>query len=102
MTSLDPHSGETQVALNWADDDLPDPHLDTYRIYAGATPGGEGASPIATDGVLTYSELLCPATTRYYQVSTVVDGVEGPWSNEVQVTVPPLGAPMLTVVSAKV
>jgi titin len=99
-TSLDPDSGLTRIALNWSDNDLPSNSVDSYRVYAGATPGGEAASPIASGPALTYSELLYPATTRYYQVSTVVDGVESPRSSEVKVVVPPLAAPVLSLAAS--
>jgi fibronectin type 3 domain-containing protein len=56
----------------------------SYNIYRGTTPGGEGASPLAT-GITTPSFTdthVTPGTTYYYQVSAVSLGGEGARSGE--------------------
>jgi hypothetical protein len=56
----------------------------SYNVYRGTSPGGEGATPLAT-GVTGRSFVdnhATPGTTYYYQVSAVNLGGEGPRSSE--------------------
>ena len=88
--------GVVPVALLWNDPD-PGASAIVYNVYQSTTQGGEGATPyLAADmGPLLYVNAL-PGSTYFYQVSAVVAGFESPRSNEVQVSVPALAAPVLT------
>jgi uncharacterized repeat protein (TIGR01451 family) len=99
--ALDGYTGESQLTLTWSDTYPVQPSGATFRVYEGATPGGEGVTPVQTVSIFdSYMQLLLPGSTQYFEVSSVINGVESPRSTEVQVTVPPLAAPMLTVLSA--
>jgi uncharacterized repeat protein (TIGR01451 family) len=99
---LDPPStglnsiGQTEIELNWTDTYLLKGPSSLYKVYLATTSGAEAAQrPIEwsdTDILL----LEDPGTTIYIQVSTARGPYESPLSNEQQVTVPPLSAPVLT------
>ena len=57
----------------------------TYNIYRSTTPGGEGATPIATGiSVTTFSDTAVnPNTTYYYQVTGIDGGGESARSSEI-------------------
>jgi fibronectin type 3 domain-containing protein len=75
---------EGQVTLTWAEATVPT----TFNVYRGTSPGGEGATPIAT-GVTTTSFTdtgLTDGTTYYYQVAAVNTGVASAHSSEASAT----------------
>jgi fibronectin type 3 domain-containing protein len=74
-------SGNMKVSLTWTTS----PGAVSYNVYRGTTPGGEGATPVAT-GVTTTSFTdtgLTNGTTYYYQVTAVNGGGESTRSGEV-------------------
>jgi uncharacterized repeat protein (TIGR01451 family) len=98
-TALDADTGETQLTLTWSDTYPVQPSGASFRVYEGATKGGEGAMPVQTVFVFdSYMHLLLPDSKQFFEVSSVIDGVESPPSKEVEVDVLPLAAPMLTLV----
>jgi fibronectin type 3 domain-containing protein len=77
--------GERQVTLTWSAEIQAGT---TFNIYRGTSPGGEGATPIAT-GVTTtlFTDTgLTDGTTYYYQVASVNAGVTSARSSEVSAT----------------
>jgi fibronectin type 3 domain-containing protein len=77
-------AGHTAIALNWT----PAATATTYNVYRGTTPGGEGATPIAT-GLTTTSftdTSLTDGTTYYYRITAVNAGGESGQSAEVSAT----------------
>jgi hypothetical protein len=83
-------AGERQVTLTWTGKIQTGT---TFNIYRGTSPGGEGATPIAT-GLTTTSFTntgLTDGVTYYYQVTSVTGGVESGRSSEVSAT--PILAP---------
>lgn len=68
-TGLTASAGSGSVTLSWSASSGTAPI--TYNIYRGTTPGGEGATPIATGvNALTYTDGgLTNGTTYYYEVS---------------------------------
>jgi fibronectin type 3 domain-containing protein len=76
--------GNTQIRLTWT----APPGAASYNVYRGTTPGGEGASPVAT-GITTTSFIdmgLTDGATYYYRVTAVNAGGEGGKSAEVSAT----------------
>jgi fibronectin type 3 domain-containing protein len=83
-TGLAVTAGNTQIRLNW----IASPGAASYNIYRGTSPGGEGATPIAT-GLTTTSFIdtgLTDGTTYYYRVTAVNPGGESGQSAEVSAT----------------
>jgi len=62
------------VTLNW----FAPSGASAYNVYRGTTPGGEGATPIAT-GITgtTFTDTGLTRGTAYYYVITAVDGSPG-------------------------
>lgn len=70
----------TEIDLMWT---VP-PAYNTFNVYRGATPGGEGGTPLAT-GITgnTYADTsVTPGNTYYYTVTTVLGANESAFSNE--------------------
>src|SRR5262249_54273306 len=69
-----------QVGLSWT----AVAGASSYNVYRGTSPGGEGATPLATGGTGTtfIDNHATAGTTYYYQVSAVSLGGEGPRSTE--------------------
>src|SRR5262249_34624516 len=69
-----------QVALSWNAVS----GASSYNVYRGTSPGGEGATPLATGvtGTSFTDNQVTPGTTYYYQVSAVNLGGEGARSSE--------------------
>ncbi len=83
------NAGNGNVVLTWS---VPANNGGTtvtgYKVYRGTTPGGQGATPIATlGGVLTYTNTgLTNGVTYFYKVSAVNSVGEGARSNEASAT----------------
>ena len=76
--------GNTEIGLSWT----APAGATSYNVYRGTTPGGEGASPVAT-GVTTTSFTdtgLTDGATYYYRVTAVNAGGESPESAEASAT----------------
>jgi fibronectin type 3 domain-containing protein len=76
-----PTPATTQVTLDWQTS----AGATSYSVYRATTPGGEGASPIAS-GVATNHFVdsgLSPGTTYYYQVTASNSAGEGARSSEI-------------------
>jgi uncharacterized repeat protein (TIGR01451 family) len=99
----DPNTGESLLTLTWVDTYPLQPNASSFRVYEGATSGGESAVPVRT-AFLANSDIerLLPGSTQYFEVSAVINGGEGPRSNEFKVVVPPLAAPQLFVVGTEI
>src|SRR5262249_55957677 len=83
-TSVTATAGHTQIGLSWT---APAGAV-SYKVYRGTTPGGEGATPIAT-GITGTSYIdagLTDGVTYYYRVSALNAGGEGSPSLEVSAT----------------
>lgn len=83
--------GNTQVSLSWGVTN----GADTYNVYRGLTPGGEGGTPIVT-GLVSPAYVntgLTNGLTYYYKVSAVNTFGESGLSNEAFATpaVAPIG-----------
>jgi fibronectin type 3 domain-containing protein len=81
-----PSVAGTSITLNWA---AYGHAVTEYNVYRGTSPGGESATPIATD-VPTNSYIdtnLTPGVTYYYTITAVDTGGEGPMSTEVHAAI---------------
>ena len=98
-TNLSATAGTNQVTLNWT---LPVSNggsaISGYKIYRGTSPGGEGASAIATASgatTSTYTDTTATAGPTYYYKVTAANGVgESTASNEANAT--PTAAPTVS------
>jgi fibronectin type 3 domain-containing protein len=77
----------TQVTLSWT----ASLGADSYNVYRGTSPGGEGATPIATGVTDTayVDNMVAGGATYYYVVSAVTTGGESAISTEVSATALP-------------
>jgi fibronectin type 3 domain-containing protein len=82
-TGLSAAAGVLQIVLSWTS---PTPTPNTYNIYRGTASGQEGGVPVATGvAAATYIDTdptLDPSQTYYYEVTSLLNGVEGVPSNE--------------------
>ena len=76
--------GGQQVALSWT----ASTGATSYNIYRGTTPGGEAATPVATNvtGTAFTDTGLTVGQAYYYQVSAIDGQGEGPLAAEVSAT----------------
>jgi hypothetical protein len=88
--------GQTEIELYWTDTYLLKDSSSLYNVYIATTSGAEAAQRPGGSGDPPNLLLEDPGTTIYVQVSTVRGPYESPLSNEQQVTVPSLSAPVLT------
>jgi len=77
-------AGDRTVALSWS----PASGARTYNVYQGTTPGGESATPVATNRIDPNFNVtgLSNGTKYYFVVRGVNDGGVGPASNEASAT----------------
>ena len=83
-TGVTPVWGSSSVSVTW----LPVAGAQTYNVYRTETPGGEGATPVAT-GITGTSYVDTHVTTGdqyYYQVTAVTSGAESLRSFEAMAT----------------
>ena len=91
-TGLTATPGDGSVALDWTG---PAAGGDSYNLYRGTSPGGEGAIPVKR-GLNSTPYLdtgLADGVTYYYQVTAVTGNQEGSPSAEVAVTPQPPAPP---------
>jgi fibronectin type 3 domain-containing protein len=68
-----------QIGLQWTYEE----NATGYRIYRGATPGGEGATPLATVTSSSYTDTTAASgTTYYYQITALTGTTESARSSE--------------------
>ena len=84
-TGVSPIWGASSVAVSW----LPVSGAQTYNVYRATSPGGEGATPIASGitGTSFVDTNVSVGTQYYYQVTAVSSGVESLRSFEAMSTI---------------
>jgi subtilase family serine protease len=90
-TNVTATSTTTSITLSWT---APSGPVNSYNVYRGTTPAGEGTAPYAT--LVAGSPWTDPSTnpnvTYYYRVTAVNGGGEGPGSNEASADLNPVAA----------
>ena len=97
-TGLTATAGNGQVTLTWAAPGSGTAPF-TYSVYRGTSPGGEGASPVATTSTVGYIDTNVSSGQTYYYYVTAGNSVgTSPHSNEASAT--PQGANPVTNLKA--
>ena len=83
-TNLDATAGNKEVILKWDSVE----GTTSYNLMRSETPGGPYTTTFSAIGTSFSDTNVIPGTTYYYVVSAVINGIEGPQSNEALATIP--------------
>ena len=97
-TGVSPVWNGSDIDLSW----LPVTGAQTYNVYRATTPGGEGATPIASGIPLTnyVDSTVTVGKTYYYEVTAVINGQESLRSFEAIATQGVSTTPLITELEA--